>query len=61
MIPGTVYRSSVIYHKAKENLSLGNSLTKAVRSVIASNGVRYFKMAVDPQHVREGNETMGKE
>jgi hypothetical protein len=59
MIPGTVHRSPGIYVTAEGNVGkhqLGDSLMKAVRSVIASYGVAYLQMRSVGSHSRSGRE-----
>ena len=62
MIPGAVHRSPGIYLTTEEllaNLQLGGHLIKVVRSVIASNGVHYFKMRSVGSHSTSGREKEG--
>ena len=59
MIPRTVHRSPGINLPADENPGkpqLGDRLMKAVRPVIASDGVSYFQMRSVGSHSRSGRE-----
>ena len=63
MILGAVHRSPDIYLTTEENPGnpqVGDRLMKAVRSVIASNGVPYLQMTSVRSHSTSAREKEGK-
>ena len=63
MIPGALHRSSVINLTTEENRGkpqLGDLLMKAVRPVIALNGLPYLQMRSLGLHSKSGREKEGK-
>ena len=59
IIPGAVYRSPGIYLAAEENPARIPSM-KAVRLVIASNGVPYLQMSSAGSYSTSGRKKEGK-